>query len=123
MNRFLKSISVLFLSVCLFYQGLAVYVAVPKQSSTAEQVHSIIKSTIVTSVGLDTGTFDTCCDFHPKPDPQAEEKSPTMWEIDSHGPSSHPPYLPFGAVQIASSENSNYPTPIYTLHRPPDVLS
>lgn len=120
MSRILKSICVLFLSVCVFYQGLAVYVLVPSQPDMTQQADAYSTSTVVVSLGSPLADAD----LYPQHDEQTDKENvPVMWEIDSHGPSTHPPYLPLGAIQVASSENSSYPTPIYTLHRPPDVLS
>lgn len=120
MSRILKSICILFLSVCVSYQGLAVYVLAPSQSDVTAQTDSASERILV--VSLSSPLMDT--DLHSHHDEQADKENvPAMWEIDTHGPSSHPPYLPLGSIRVAASENSNYPTPVYTLHRPPDVLS
>lgn len=123
MSWAIKTLCVLFLSLSVVFQGLAVYVLVPDQSAAA-QAESPGKSAVVVSLGSPLADSYMCCDFHTPHDENAEKENvPVMWEIDSHGPSSHPPYLSLGAIQVASSEKSNYPTPLYTLHRPPDVIS
>ncbi|HYD33759.1 MAG TPA: hypothetical protein VEA39_04245 [Methylophilaceae bacterium] len=125
MGSVTKFFCVVYLSLCVFFQGLAVYAVVPEQSGAQQQANSPNKTAVVVSLGAPLANSNICCDHHPTPyDEQAEKENvPVMWEIDSHGPSSHPPYLPLGSLQVASSENNNYPTPVYTLHRPPDVLS
>jgi len=122
MNWLLKSICVLYLSLCVFYQGLAVYVFTPEQPSPAQQSVSAFAPSVLVSLGAPL--LDSTHGFPAQHEQQADkEKTPTMWEIDSHDVSSHLTHLSVNSIQIPSSENSNYPTPIYTLHRPPDVLA
>jgi hypothetical protein len=46
-----------------------------------------------------------------------------MWEIDTHGSPLPLAHFLSGRLKIPFSEHSNYPTPVYSLHRPPDALS
>jgi hypothetical protein len=122
MSWFLRTFAILFLSICVLYQGIAVYTLIPGQESTTQQPDSTQDFVVSLTTPLVDSTL--CCDAHDPIDQQAEkENGPTLWEIDTHGPASHLAYLPLGTIRVSASENSSYPTPVYTLHRPPDFLS
>lgn len=123
MSWLFKSLCVLYLSVCVFFQGLAVYVLVPDQGTPAQQTQLAQKSAVIVSLGTPLADASVCCDLQFNHDEQAETDAPVMWEIDTHGSPLHLAHLLLGGIRIASAEQSNYPTPVYSLHRPPDVIS
>lgn len=124
MSWLFKTLCVLYLSVCVFFQGLAVYVLVPDLGIPAQQTDSARKSAVIVSLGTPLSDASVCCDLQFNHDEQADkENAPVMWEIDTHGSPLHLAHLLLGGIRIASAEHSNYPTPIYSLHRPPDVIS
>lgn len=121
MNWLPKLLCVLYLSVCVFYQGLAVYVLDHGQLAPVQQSNLIQKSAAVASLSI-TSESAVCCDLQLEHEEHSDQSVPLMWEVDAHGFPHHPAYFSMGAIRISSSEHNNYPTPIYSFHRPPDIL-
>lgn len=122
MSRFFRPFAILFLSICVAYQGVAIYLLTSGQSD-AGQPSVAAQEQVVVIAQATTASID-CCDFYSPHDEQADkENAPVMWEIDTHGSPLHLAHLLLGGIKIPTAEHGNYPSPVYSLHRPPDTLS
>ena len=125
MARLTKPVLVLLLAVCLLIQGFSFLSLAQAQVGKSQVSNTLIAASEISETELPFTDDTRCCDHHvPHEELADKEKTKLYWELDALGAWEHflhPADL--GVVAYPSSDFSRYPTPIYTLHRPPKALA
>ena len=123
MHSLYKTICILFLSVCLMVQGVALAFSPPDMLASGQA--SMADTTASSDPELAQPDAPLhCCDHLALHDEEADKDKSVEWKLDVHDGSSNPlSPLADSLLKFPRADDDNYASPSYPFHRPPNSLS
>ena len=122
MHSLYKTICILFLSVCLMVQGVAL--AFSSEDGRVDSSSAPAIPLVADQAAVQSDIPVECCDHLSLHDEDADKENSVEWKLDvQDGSSSSLFAVADSLLKFPRADDDNYASPSYPFHRPPNSLS